>query len=629
MNINTQDIFTLITVLLYLLITAFSLFLPLLVIFNDQKKALQFSIPLSWAIQILFGYVFYIFAITNFYPVIFFPIILAINILSYLKLKKRKVEIIPKFDKKIAFYLLGMLYLVQAIYYRFYDSLVHVGPGNPDAAAHLVMLKQIAASNLIGNIFYAPGFHLLILPLAHFTDNYGLSRFSGPVIGMFILMGVYFLLRDKVKLTSSILLLILFSFPLFGKFIIQTIGFFPTVVSFLFFPAILFSLTDHKISFRQYFGINLIIILAMAVTVPYFFVQYLIFIVMLLIVVSFIAHQKTVDFAVLFIGYLVAFGHVFLETQVLHNGVGFPTIRTIEQTVQGPATSSNYSTTAITNILETQDNSFITKIANNSLFKSIILPLANTGLDVIKIKNILPVNNFLYILSYLATLFSFVLIFLSLKRKNLGLIVLSTAVFVYGISTITGFFEMSDYRGRSGYYFFMLAIFLIVEIFDLLNSGKVLVLKKVALAILFLGSVYLSIRMPMEFPRLYYPGLFRVVHEINDKHPEKTAVMSPTTTLFILNNNIENIDYDKSNLNNDYPLSIVILEKKRFDPGTTYQSVVFTHYWDVAKNDPKYLQGEADFLQKTLDIRNSNELKSYTLYWQNENIEVFTKPAIN
>lgn len=641
MDINAQDVITLITAFIYFFATAFALFLPLYAIFNDQKKTMRLCIPISWAIQILFGYTFYIIGIVNLYPLIYFIVILIVNILSYFKLVKRKSGIVPKFDKKIIFYLFVISYTIQAFYYRFYDSFRHVGPGNPDAAAHLVMLKQIVSSGLIGNTFYAPGFHLLILPLAHFAENYGVSRFSGPIIGVFILLGIYLLLRDRVKLTSSLLLLVLFSFPLFGKFIIQTIGFFPTVVSFLFFPTILFSMTDQKINSRQYFIVNLILLLAIAVTVPYFFVQYLLFIVVLLLIVLVLARQRKTNIVVLkrkvilslfllFIGYVTAFGHVVLETQILNKGTGFPTIRTIEQTTQGLIISNNHSDTVLTNILDSYSkNTFFSNIAKNNFFRSTILPLANTGLDVIKIKNILYPNSLLYILSYLVTLFFFILIFISIRIKKHGLLVLSVAVFVYGVSTITGFFEMSDYRGRSGYYFVMLFIFLIVMVFDLLkNSDKILIFKKVTIAAIFLGSIYLSIRTPMEFPRLYYPQLFSVVREINNNHPEKTAIMGATTIFFILNSNIDNIEYDISNLNNNYPLTIVILEKKRFDQSKIYQNIVFSHYWDVAKNDPIFLKSEKDLVQQTDAIKNSDELKDYTLYWENENVEVLTKPAI-
>jgi hypothetical protein len=605
---------------------------------------------------------------------VYFPLVFIANLIAFRQLKKTEREIFPKFNKKATFYLFLAFYFLLAIFYRFYDSAVYVGPGNPDTIAHLGMLQDIISKNYIGNSFYAPGFHLYILPIAHILDNYAVSRFAGPAIGIFILIGIYFLFRDKMKISSSIFLLTLLSFPLFGKFIIQTIGFCPTVFTFLFLSTLIVLLTDLKISQKQHSLLNFLLILALAVTVPYFFVQYLLYLVVFLAVLmvffksnltpnnKLIRKKVVTAILVLGVGYVAAFSHVLLETRILRGGSdgGFPTIRTIVQTDQGLITSSNkaiVSNTTVSNTIDqqsssqtkNQDNSpnqetstiqqtsittfcsedrniIIGKIACNKFSQSMIIPLYNTGLDIVRTKNILPLNTFLNDLSYLAVFLSIVLIIGSCLRKNLTLLPIAVATFVYGFMTITGIFEMSDYRGRSGYYFFFLAILLIATFFDQIKDNRYLLsIKKILILVIFAGSIYLSIKTPMIFPRLYYPEIYTKVREIKDLFAVKTAVISTTINVVYLDKKLENLPYAQSSLSNQYPQSIVILEKNQFDESKTYASVVFAHNWEVSKNDPKAIEEKARVANLTKTIRESVELKTYSLYWENDNIEIYLK----
>lgn len=640
MNINSGDILALSKIFVYISAVSFTSYLPILAILRDRAKAIRLCIPLSWSIQILFGYCFFIFGAVNIYAFVYFPLILAANVTSYIIIKKRKDKIVTPSKKSKWFYLLLTLELLVGLYYRFYDSIKFVAFGNPDAMAHLSMLRGIVSKGFTRNGFYPPGFHILLDPLAHLVNIYAVSRFTGPIIGFITLIGIYFLLKDRVKQSTSIFLMAILSFPLLEKFIIQTIGFFPTALTFILFAALIYLLVDTKITFKQHLTLNLIIVLALSITVPYLFVQYLLFLVFLLFVVAATYKKRAAIFSplikkilisivVLVIGFSAAFVHVEIQTRLLHRGSGFPEIRTLKQADGELLVSSNYSYQEKIKLeCANNINSLKKRIICNSFYSSMIAPLVNTGLDLIKIKNILPTKTLINTLSYLVTLISLPLIFISIRKRKLELLAISASTFCFGVLTTTGFFEMSDYRGRSGWYFSLLAVFLLVEIFDLLKDFLwQKTLKYCVISAILLSSVYLAIYKPMIFPRLFYPEIFNITSRILLEHPGSAAIISTRSNLASLSPSLTGLEYNDSSLKNDYPLAIVILEKKQFDEDEVYKGIVFAHNREAEKSDPNTLRQKDDEYTRTQSILNSQELSHYKLYFENENIKVYLKSA--
>ncbi|HOV79228.1 MAG TPA: hypothetical protein PK728_03915 [Bacillota bacterium] len=89
--------------------------------------------------------------------------------------------------------LLISVFLYSA-YLRFYDAVVHAAPAMSDAYVTLAWMKYIERRILFHDGIYPQGFHIYLTVLRKFafTDPLYVLKYTGPLDGLFITLGLYF-----------------------------------------------------------------------------------------------------------------------------------------------------------------------------------------------------------------------------------------------------------------------------------------------------------------------------------------------------------------------------------------------------------------------------------------------------
>ncbi len=623
-----SDFFELFKIVAILIVSALSFYLPIKAISKNSGLAAKLSVPVSVSIQILFGYLFYCFAKIQDYPFYYFSIVLVINVITIIRFRPIAKPIKVKANWKI---LAGIIILVLATVYRFFfDGITNVAPGVIDTANHISFLfKDLKTYGYLSFPTYPPGFHIFIYPLTLISSPISLYRFTGPIIGLITLLSTVLVCKDIFKHRISIVVLVaLFLLPIFNQLILQLIGFFPTALSFLFVAFLLVIATEHRISIRTKWLLSLIVLIAMAITIPYLTVQLIPGFVMLLIFSLFNfkkrdrdIHKSIVILTVgLILSFAFAFMHVYLQGSILKRTSGFPAIET--------AVSSNGSLVVKTTYQQ-KDSLIqhfppsIKKIAEHPLVGDYVLPMVVTGADIIKIKNIRELSGTLSIGAY--ALIAVAIATIIIKRKEINLAIISALVIVFGLSTQTGILEISTYRGRSGYYMLLFSAILVASLVDYYYTSKY---HNHLLAITAL-SVAISFTYPPIYYRDYYPEYFEATQKIINEYSDKSILiktnksalsyLSPRIKTENLNGNTEldGCDLDKC---------FLMLEKKYLylDPILSQRSYAAD---EGNRNFDQWQERQAEIqADLTEKIKSDSSFGNFKIYFETDNLEVFEIP---
>jgi hypothetical protein len=610
-------------IFLILLFIAFSLYIPL-VYFLGKSEANKITIPLSISIEMLFGYIFYNLGGFNFFPFLYFFFILLINIYFLHKLNKKKERkriFGPNLRLNKTFKIgtaITILIIILTIFTRFYDSMTTAAPGNIDTINHIEFLNQLKESGRLSLKYYAPGFHIFIYPLTVFISNSDIYRFSGSVIGIITVLTVFLYIRKNLKIYSLALLILMFSFPVFNQLSLQTISFFPSALTFLFLISFLYVLNKNKKKDNKiYLVICAILSVALAISVPYFYVG-LIPAIFFLLIITFFYREKLPKYyiylakiiiIITFFGLFASLGHVFLQTKIINQTQkSFPKIRQAKIEDDIVKETSNY---------EKKETSNYEKSDNSSMNA-----LKSTFLNIISLKNIRPLKGMLGIGSYMWILFSAILISYSIRKKNINLLIISSLSLIFGIATETGILEMTYYRGRLGWYLMFLSILGFLIFFDSFYKEKY---KKIFLfSIIILG--FLSFLDPPEFYRRYYKEIYDVANNIKNEFPnKKIQFLTNNHEVNILSSDFQYLPIDIKNLekNLNFDEKFIILEKKflELDPKLSQKAISidkdFVHFKEKQQIKKKEFEDKKNSLMEHPDFLKFKKI------WENENIEVY------
>lgn len=531
--VEPNNLVSILVISLYLFACSFFWLLPLYTLLKKATLAWQFVIPVSLSIQILFSYVFYTFELSNYY---FWPYVAVVTVVNLWAIRRVGAQKLLKRFKTIhlTFSLkqsaLILLLLVTTLYSRFYDSFSTLAPGNNDTYNHVLFLKSIEDKGYIQLTYYAPGYHLLLLPLTTVLPYSELYRFVGPVTGILTVLAIWLLVKPALKNRySQYVLLGLLNLPVFNQLILQTIGFFSSSLTFIWMTAFLMLLgfgNNQKLPFR--YAITLILTLAMSVTVPYFFVQYTASLLVLVFIALLFKKRFPRKFILrlllmtaisacgLFAGYL----HVMLQTSI-HSNTYFPVISSaISEDINSSSISSNFE--------------FIGNESVREFLTGTVLPLTFAGYDIIKIKVLREANSLLSIGAYVWMLVVGAMALYGIKKKRKSLIVLSILSFVYGFITQTGMVEMTTYKGRSGWYFLLLATLGMTFYFDRINIG-------ISRKFISLGMCVISLSIiiwPPTYYRPYHSEQYEILNEYISNH-EVSVVYSFVPEIGLVSENLE------------------------------------------------------------------------------------------
>jgi hypothetical protein len=642
-----------------LLISSFALFLPLTV-FLGKNLATKFVIPASIAFQIIFGYIFYSMNLAREYPLFYLLFILGINIWSFWQLKLKNTSKKISKGKIIATCIVPMILFGIIIYNRFFDSFSTVAPGEIDTYNHLVFLKDLIRDGILSFPQYAPGFHLFIFPLTFFTENSEIYRFTGPVIGIITSLSLFLLLRDIFKsLYSRYLLLVILCLPIFNQLFLQEIGFFSTSLSFIFIPALIAIIANDEKAHKDENGCQLrllaifsIITTALSLTLPYLYIQYLPALSILVLIAFIFKKYFNPDYIkhlliiliISIIGFILCFGHVYLQTKILKRATDFPgmeltyiengeIVTTNNYQMSEPDPNNNGSTSASgtgkTNLFKTKIDNALAELKQQEFFVSYVAPMSNVAWNALIIKNVREPKDLLSMGAYLWIILSIVLIPISIVRKNKIFYTISVFSLIFGVATQFGILELTTYRGRSGWYLMLFTLIGGAFILDWIIAKKIDRHKFILPIIAVLGII--GFVKPPTYYRPYYTSPYEVVKDIVSKSPTASVnIITRDNHISVVSKNIstENLTEEKIKEPCARNICLIIIENKLLsvDPVLSQQAS------SLDKNFEFFTKQQSDLKSKNTalieKIKIMPEFKSYELYWEDNNLQIYKYKAL-
>lgn len=627
------DLFNLLSVIkiiIILFLSAFAFFLPLSVIISNYRIALKYTIPTSIAIQIIFGYIYYIARIIDLYPLCYIIMVIFFNILAIYKLKLFQNFPKIKFTKgTLINVILGILLILPVVYTRFYDTSTNIAPGTIDTFAHYKYLFDLKTTGVLSYSLYPAGFHIFIYPLTLFIPLSEIYRFTGSILGLLVALSMYLLYQNSFNnKLSKYLLVLLFTIPFFNQLVLQTIGFFPTILTFIFFPFLIYFISQPKdLTKHLLLSLYLIVIIALSLTVPYFYIQYLPALFIILIVAFIFKKSFTKLFlfyfsrllAITFLGIIIALINFYLQAELFKQDTGFPLM---------PTRSNETITISDYKINNEKLVFFFNKIhlynlTQNDFVVDYMSPVLTVGKSVLVLKNSNFLNSFLSIGGYSWLLLSVFLCSIAIKQKNTILLTIIVFSAVFSIIFATGIFEMANYSGRSGWYFSFLALFGTVFLVDILykdNYHKQF--------LVFLSIIYIcSFLFPPVFYRAYFKETFIIGNKIKRQFPNKNiSFITNQYGLIMLSDDFTVQPITASSIDNSCQSDacFLIIEKRSFN-----SDIILSQ--EIALTDNNALENfckQREMVNTTTkelstSVITSLQLSCYSKYWENENITVY------
>lgn len=615
---------------IFILLTmmSFSFYLPLRQLIKDSDIVLALVIPISLSMIISIGYIFYLTPFINFFPLFLIVFLIILNSLFFIKHDNIKFTI----TSKAVFP--SLFVLIPVIFTRYYDSIVNIIPGNNDTFNHIYFLLDLDRIGYISSSYYAPALQLIFYPIFKLLPISEIYRFGGPTLGIITLLSLFLILRNVVKHQLSLIFFILLScLPIFNQFTLQSISFFTSALSFIFFVTIIYILgMDKLINAKLRLFLLLIINIAIALSVPYLFVQLIPaqFILLCLIIVykrKFSSEYiKIISYclALCILGFAFAFFHIVLQTKLLGRGTqgSFPMI---------PITTNSDGRLVITDNFNFKENNYnIKKILSANPFASrYLLPMYNTGYELQKIKNIRKPDNIVAIGSYIWIILSIPLIFFSLRIKNNYLFIISIFSIFFGILTQTGLLEMSIYRGRVGWYLLLLCLLGSTIVFDELIKNRTIQYLKLICIIL----LPLSFFDPPKFYRPHYTDSYDFAYYLNQniEKNKKVYFIARDQQLALLSDRfiIKPLELNSFQTLTKQSNVYLIIEKfyKIADP------VLSQRAYSNDKNYKEYFIAQeketAMFNEYNELILNSEEIRSYQLIKETDTLKIYQRKDVN
>ncbi len=584
-------------VLILVLLSSFALFLPLWAVLKDKKMALRYAIPVSISIEMIIGYIFYCFTIARYFPIFYLILVLGLNLVAFFKLKRPNPFRFSFARPNLISVVVFLIVASALVYTRYYDGFSFISPGGNDAYNHIVFVKDLLIRGYLSNGFYAPGFHLFMMPIAKIVSVSYLYRFAGGALGLLTVLATFLLFADRLKDKSSkILLIALFSFPLFNALTLQTIQFFSSAITFISLGTFISLVIEEPQKKKQAAVIMLISAVALAVNVPYFFIS-LIPALALLLIITLIATKSfpkvfrghlSVLSLMLIAGFTVSFIHVYVMSGLLKRYDGFPNIPIAAKETVAANSSLVVEESGKIGTGELAGSLGLPSVISSNKY---LAPITGAAYDLVRIKDIRPATSLLGLGGYLWIAFSVFLLAYSLRKKNKLLLVIAVFSIVIGISTQTGFLEINTYRGRSGWYLLYLMLIGAIVFTDQFISAKNRKIFIVLAALLpIAGFIF-----PPKFYRVFYEQEFIALKKIADEYPGNMInLISQQRQLPVVSTKINKLKTEPESLVNSDTVLVIEKTLRKPDPVLAQAAV------SSDKNS-------ADFNKRFEDRENENE----------------------
>jgi hypothetical protein len=547
-----NDIGAIIGVLAYVLVSGFALYLPLLALIKKREIVTKMVIPLSLTFQIVVGYIFYCFRNVGPYPLAYLLTVLILNLVAvYWLLETKKTVLTTRGSFSWRQLLVGALLMGILLYTRFYDALHTYAPGHPDEYYHLQFLANLKATGSLGLAYYAPGFHLWVFPLYQHLAIEQTYRFVGPATGLLVILALFLMVKDWLKtIWAKAFFLLLLTIPLFVPFTIQTITFWPSALSFIFFGYFIYLLMQpEELSARTVVGSGIWANIGLALTVPYLYVQYLPVLVLFWLFLVVVRHPWGKTYTrhifnlciVTLLGLIVAMAHVILQTKVLDSVQGgFPQIPQVIQQGGELVVSTQYVPPTPVPVSSGQvaaptiENKVYNFLSRFDVTRTNLLPIFSSLHDLLQVKNLRVWHDSSSHRVYAWLVFCLVLVGYGIHTKKKHLVVLSFFNVCFALIMQTGVLELGFYRGRIGWYLSLLTIITLAVLFAEWYRASLRGWVTLLLVVMYIWSI----SYPMTFERRYCPDMYTLTHEIIVSHPdEQLTFLTDNPQLAILDHN--------------------------------------------------------------------------------------------
>jgi len=628
-----SDFLDILKISLYLSLIGFSLFFPILLLTKQKFFALKFCIPVSFSFYTLIGYIFYSFKTLQFFGLSSLFLLLVVNLVSMFIIKTKYPNLLSLKLPSSKYSLGYLISFCTLLYTRFHDSLFTTAPGHPDTIYHLNYLQSLVDIHKLPMNFYPPGFHLLFYPLFTYMGD-TIYRFSGPILGVLLILSIVFLFVNKLSHRSLILMILLFCLPIFNFLIWQTISFWPTTISYFYFFIILYSLIYHKevASLTKYLFLSMIA-LSLAITVSNLFMQLLPTTFLLIIFVFLFRRSFGSDylwhtikiFLILCLGGLFVFAHILFQTMVINQDNSFPEIPYSQQIGNQVVTKSNYTSPNPAPSSSSLPNVVLPPQSTTSvLLYNYVTPIVSTIREALNIKGARSPLDISSLKTYFWIFLSFIILAISIRKHDHFLLITSFFSTTFGFISQTGILEMGVYRGRTSIYFLFLPILTSVYLFDKFKKHQFNILVWPMFVIVFIYSI----SSPPHFFRDYCPEIFNYISSLINRYPNsKFSIISDNYNLQLLSHQItlfpENADSMVKNKATPYALLVYSQQVCNFTP---------SDYVRASQSDMNFIlyhqQQQQSLDQKTKQSKtlfNSPELKDYHVIYQDKNT-IFYSP---
>lgn len=644
------------SILLIALITfgsGFAWFLPLAVYLKSHRTALKFSIPFSLSCEIILGYILYSAGKIVWFPMFYSLLVTVVNCYIIFRFEQYRAiaRSIKCVSKKHALSLAGILILL--FYTRFFDAITQLAPGNTDTLSHVIFLNDLFRIGYISNVYYAPGFHIVLSPLMMLIPIGDLYRFVGPVMGMLTVLSIYLLVRDNIRYAvSRILLLMLFAIPIYNQFILQTISLFPSALTFIYFTAfVILSTKPTDLTSRTIVLFSALFSIALGLMVPYVFVQLIPALFLSTLFLYFFPkhfdkpyRKNLITITLLAVaGLAIGIGHVFLQTKVLKHSGGFPEITMTATVDNNLVVYSNYDTpveevteTPSTVPLENDERGWPAlrkyinaQIISHPIIQASIMPIVLSAKDLLMLKNIRQPNNLLAVGSYIWLVAAIGMTWYGCHKSSPRWLIIGAFSIIFGIAIQTGILEFSIYRGRSGWYLMLLSILGLVYIFDIVHAKYLQTHSKTFISMCFIAALTSFINPP-QFYRTIFPEAYFVAKKLSVSYPEQTiTIITSELTLPLLFDNISTLKLSPTALteakqtSSDQMFLVLQNEYKKLDPVLSQQAFSMDTNFEIfhAQQEEK----QKIFEQTIQQIKEDPEFSNYKIFWEDNHLTVYQR----
>jgi hypothetical protein len=456
-------------------------------------------------IYIIFGYFFYLINLLNLYTLS----ILVLGVYSYLKGVRIARKIRIKYNYRFSLFLALIVFL--AIFYaQSFDALNHISTSHPDSLSSLNWFTVFSQVKIPA---YPPGLYILCSGIYSLFDMKNYVNIIGLAISLVINIEIYKLLNGIIKEKSKYIFLLVTLLPIFNSIIFTRVGFNSGQLTFLWL-------------------INLIAIFSRLIKKDPIGKQFWTLIISSLIVQPHVVLSWFIP--IVATTFYLYKAKIINQIKFLIPILSVPLISIVTYLILANYSLSTFNLTDMSNF---KQKHFI-----NILWENLFSIVGIKG-------HIRPWDE--SILSVGAYIGICILVIILFVTKDEQLKVISIFALFMGLVVVTGMFELSYFKGRTGLYYFYLIVLVMILIYEKIKFSL-----RTENSLIILLAIILFINPPIAY-RIFDEKVFYTVKSLQSQL-NITSLYTQFDSMDLLTNNNQSKKIDlntsQSELNYNYYL---------------------------------------------------------------------------